>query len=375
MLSSYLRVLAFIAFVGMVWVPVAMATDGEPVNIRIAVDQKYDDNVTYSNTNPKSDYITALKGGVTFKRAEQNTRFQIGGDIIQEIFWDETNNSNTSEFMNIRVEHELSKTERLLLEDTFSHTYDPTSFEEESERVGGRFSFYRNSFDVLFTKDMAKDFGVSVGYGNDADVASRDGLTDSYVNRLSLEGTYALSTQSTVFGVYEFLHRKLEPGGAATIHTLSTGVRQSLTEKLSVEGRVGVDIVDSYNGETIVKPLWRVTVQDQINERTSANITMQQRHSTNPFTSDVFNSWSVSGGLQREFTKKLDGGLTLFYSQGEFNNLAIEEEFVGVNAALNYLINKDWQSALAYGFSEKMATQEGREYDKNTVTLTLKREF
>jgi hypothetical protein len=375
MLRNIFLVKFFLLFAAVFAVSDLHAGQGD-IKLKGSLGQRYDDNITYVNRDRKSDFITLLSAGVSLDYEDQRTLADLSLNVTQQLFWRYTKNHNTTEDGALHLQHELTHSDAVIVSDTFSHADEPQSFEEEFARGGGRIGYFRNKFDVAYARRFSEPLNARIGYGHDVDLANRSNVIDSHANRFSVGGDYSFSSQSRILGMYEFLNRKLEPGGRANIHTISGGLRQYFTSQLSLEGRAGVDIIDSYNGEMFVKPLWTMTLSDQMNERTMVNLlSFTQRYSTNPYNSDVFNSWRLSGGINTELYKKLQGSVSAFYGQGKYISLNIKENLFGGHVALTYDINPNWKGNLSYTYSETTSYTEEREYRKNVFSLGVSAEF
>lgn len=344
-------------------------------DIQASADQTYDDNITFAESNEQTDFISRLTVGGGVKYEGRKTRVQFKGDVSQEIFWKESGNNNTSEEVKVSFVHHLTRFDTVQITDGFSHTYEPRSFEEEFERTGGRFSYFRNNLNLLYGHEFSERFQMRAGYGNDISVASRSDVLDSFVNSASLEASYAFSSRSSVMGRYDFLHRHLDPGGNAVINTFSAGATQYFTEQLSVEGQAGLDVIHSFNGDSIVRPLWFVRVADQFTERNTADIQFSQRYSTNSYTSDVFNSWRISGNLRSQLLKKLRGSASVFYGRGKYDVIAVKDSFFGGSAVLTCDLAKRVEGTLSYSYSRQSSNFDVREYGKNLISLGIQSVF
>ncbi len=347
------------------------------IKIRASAGQKYDDNINFGTQGNKlADFVSTLSTGMSLSYETQRTLTQVIANVTQELYWKYTENQNTAEDLTFSLKQALTKHDNILMSDSFTHTYEPQTFDEEFARVGGRFSYFRNRFDIGYLRDFSEQFTTKIGYGNDLDISNNADLLDSYVNRASVEGRYALSSKRSVFATYDFLHRELDPrGGQANINTLSGGLREYFTEQLSLEGRVGIDIVDSYNDKRYYKPLYTATLTDQLNERTAANLSFTQRYSTNPYTSDVFNSWRISGALNSQLNSRLSTTASIFYGRGEYISLNIEDNLIGGNIGFSYDLNKYLKANVSYTYSETTSNVSSREYRKNVVFLGMTTEF
>ena len=345
------------------------------IKLRTWTGHSYDDNITFTEKDRQADFITTLGLGADFNYALKRMSLGLSADVIQQLFWRYTGNHNTSQQAVMKLGYELSKHEYVTLSDSFSHSYEPSSFEEEFDRISGRYSYYRNRFDVAYGRHITEQFDIKVGYGYDLDRSSRSDLVDSDLNRFSLEAGYAFSSKTMVLGNYEFVIRDLDPGGEATVHTLNAGLRRFLTEQLSLETWAGVDIIDSYNGESIIEPRGTVTFKDQITEKTSVNGTFAQRYTTNAFTDDVFNSWKVSGGLDSQLSRRLGGMAEVFYGRGKYVSLDLKDDFLGGSVGLTYDICKNIRGYFSYTYSQTASNIGSREYRRNAVFLGVSTAF
>ncbi|MBN1586368.1 MAG: outer membrane beta-barrel protein [Candidatus Omnitrophica bacterium] len=345
------------------------------VKVSASASQVYDDNITYAQRDAQSDFVTRLSPEVRLSYENGRTQASLSADLSHEVYWRYSDNDHTSEHAKVDLLHQLSKNDSIRVTDRFSHSYEPAAFDEQLARVGGRYSYYKNSFDISYFKEFSRDWRFNFGYGYDVDTTNRADLLDSEVHRVTLGADYILSSRDRVLGKYDFLHRTLDPGGDANIHSLSLGERHNFSEKLSIEGFAGVDMIESYNGESIVKPLWTVMLSNRITDRTSASLSFTQRYSTNPYTSDVFNSWRVSGEIGSQILKKLRGSASLFYARGEYDSLDLKDEFVGAGVALNYELRKDLTGSVSYNYSQSMSNVETREYEKNVLSFGISSEF
>jgi hypothetical protein len=357
----------------------AVAAEGRQTDVRVtaSVGQRFDDNINYTRDDEQSDLITTLGAGVGVAYESKRTPIDVSAEVVQEVFLEHTEERNTAAYLGVRAKHELTEHETVTVANRFSHTAEPRTFEDEFERVGGRFDYTRNRLDIDYRRELTPRATVSAGYGYDVDNASGSGLLDSSVNRVSMENSYAINSKNAMFGRYEFLHRALEPVGAtARVYTVSAGARHHFTEQLSLEARAGADIIDSYSGDRLVRPVWTATLTDQIDERTSADLlSFSQRYSTSPYTDDVFNSWRVSGAVHRQLRSRLQGSASAFYGRGKYVALGIREDLVGANAALSYELTKRMRATVSYTFSDATSNIGAREYRKNTLLVSLSTAF
>lgn len=355
--------------------PSAMAGDFN-VDYRFRVGQFYDDNVAYSTEgNEQTDYITRITPGIGLRYDTVDTQVRFTTDITQEYFWVNTDNHNTSVFADLNVQHQFTKYDAVVVKNRFSRTLDPASFDEQFARVGGRFRRYQNEFDLKYLREINDKLAVSLGGGYDVNLVSRNDLIDSTVLRVSAEGSYELTSKNTLFSRYDYSRRDYEPGGTASVHTISGGARQMVTDTLSIQGFAGFDIVTAIDDDTKVRPSWSIGLTDDLNETTTFDLNVGQRYSTNPYTSDVFDSWTVDATLSRQLTAKLRGSASAYYGSGEYDEIALEENFFGGNLELAYDIRDNVQGKVAYTHTTTESNFDTREYEKNVVYLGVSSQF
>jgi hypothetical protein len=345
------------------------------VKVRAAAKQLFDDNINYSEKNRNTDFISTLSAGASLNYEGKRTQAEFAADVTQQLYWDLTENNNTSEHLSLVLNHQLTKYDSIQITDTFTHAYDPGSFDEQFGRVSGRYSYYSNQFGLGYMREFSEQLSAKVNYGYDVETTSREDLFDSFVNRVSLEGSYALSSKSIMFTTYEYHNRELESVGNASVNTFGGGWRQNFTEQLSLEGRAGIDLIDSYNGEELTEPMWKLTLIDRLTETHSAILSFTQRYSTNAYTDDIFNSWRVSGGITSQLSKKVLGSATAFYGRGEYDSTGIEDNLFGGQAALSYDLYKNYNLDLSYSYSQTTSNLNSREYRKNVVFLGVSGAF
>lgn len=342
--------------------------------IRASTGQKFDDNINYSKNDRKADFISDLKVGVDLNVENKRYFSRLSVDIIQELFWDNTENQNMTELFNGEFTYNLSKFDKISVSDKFTHTDRPMSFEEEFES-NGRFNKISNIFDVYYEKEFSSDLYGKIGYGNDINRANRDDVLDSTLNRLFVEGGMLLESKNIISARYDYLTRDLDPGGSVSFNSLSVNMKQYLTDKVSFEGRVGVDFIETYNDNTFAKPSWSVRLVDQFTKTEESYIAFVQRYSTNPYTEDVYNSWRISTGLNSKLSKKMEASADLFYGASNYETLSLKEKMFGIKFNLDYDISKDMNGNFSYTCSVKNSNDDSREYLKNVVFLGLSTDF
>lgn len=353
-----------------------MANAGEQ-NIRVqgSIGQKYDDNITYDSSDEVSDFITTLGTGIDLNYTNRRTSAKIKARIVEQLYLDLTENNNSSQYLTMTVKHDLTKYDSFSLSNSFSHSSDPYTLEEQFGRTGGRYDSYRNQLDLSYVKNFSKRLSMRFGYQNNIDQKDRSDLLDSYINKVLIDGIYSSNAKTTFFLGYEFLDHELGSVGNATIHTVNGGIKYFLTEQFSIESRMGIDFIDSFNGNSLIEPMWSVMLSNQITEKESVDLSFSKRYSTNSYTEDVFDSWQVSSKIHSQLSRKLSSSLEMFYGQGTYDSSDVEESFLGGDASLSYEINKNLRGNVAYKNTQTTSNVESNEYKKNVISVGIVGEF
>jgi len=345
------------------------------VRVRGNASETYDDNITYRKDDTRSDLITALTAGIGAKYEGRLFNFDLVGNVTQQLFADNPNYSNNSQDFTLQALSELSKYDRVNLRDTFSHTYEPRSFEEAFGVTTGRYSYFRNRLYADYTRDIMKNLSAILRYTNAMDMPLRDDLSDSYLNSGGGELDYSLSSATIVSASYDFSLRSFDPGSDAYTHAFAGGLRQYITKQLYFDGRAGADYVISYNKQDYFKPMFGATLTDELDQNTVASVSFMLQSYTNAYSQDVFDYWQVSGDLKKQLLQRLNIALSAFYGRGKYLSLDIKDDLFGCNAGLVYDFTEHIRGSITYRYSNAASTSRAREYSKNTVYVGLTAEF
>jgi len=345
------------------------------IKVEGSVSEIYDDNTTFTEENEKSDSITNLTLSLAVKYEGKTQTLKFIGHINQQIFAENHGFNNTSQDFDLIFSSELSKYDRISLENVFTHTYEPRSFEEAFGRTGGRYSYYRNRFNFNYTKDISKQFSLITRYANEINEISREDLKDSYLNKVGFEVDYFTSFATLLLFSYGFANRKFEYSKDASIQTMAIGIRPYISKRVYFDGKIGVDFINSYNDKGYSKPLILASLTDEISRNTRAGLSFAKQYNTDAYTEDIFNYWQTSAFFKRELLKRLRYSLSGFYGEGEYVSLDIIDKLWGANIALTYDFREKLRGNLGYTYSDLDSTDVSREYIKNTVFLSLTVEF
>ena len=346
------------------------------VKLRAAGDETYDDNITYIKASPLNDFITHLNLGVDAIAEEKLQSIKLSGDVHEYIFADHGNFDNTAEQAAIDFSREFSKRDRIHLNDTYSHTYEPQSFEDAFGRSRGRYGYHRNNFSISYEKDVLKQLTLGARYSNQANLITTSDIRDSYLNLAGADAVYHFDSKMQAGVSYDFSQRSFENGGGDShTHGLSATVRHYLTEKLYFDGKAGADFITGFDGSDLVRPHFEASLTEEISKVTTGQISFRKEYNTSSFASDLFNEWRVSAFLTRYFTERFKASASVFYGEGEYPGLARTDKLSGAAIGLSYDLKKNLSGNIQYSYSNVNSTQSDQEYTKNSVSVGLSSEF
>ncbi len=364
--ATALVVLGAIVFV----IPKAFAWRGWDVDAKSIISASFDDNVTLAKTNKKKDLVTSALVGLSLRQEGKRHSLGISGNITQQIFSDNNDFNNTVEDMAVDFQKELSKHDQLSVINTFRHAQEPRSFEDAFGRTTGRYSYYRNNFDLKYFKDLTSRLTVMSRYGHELYAISREDISDSILHRPGVELNFTADSDTVYLIGYDYQDRTFDSGGKSFIHTVMVGLRRFLTKQLSVEMRGGSSLTESaHNGHRTTKPSVQVQLNDNINDKTSVSMGYRKENMPNAFTQDVFDLWQLALNIKRQIFKRLAFVLTSFYGEGEFHSLQIHERLNGVSGRFNYEARENLQIFLEYSHARADSNDDAREYNRNLVSL------
>ena len=206
------------------------------------VSTAYDSNVTFVNDNEKADSVTNLTVGLGAKQEGKTYQLNAAGNITQHLFARNSSFNNNSQDINIDFQKEISKYDRFSLSNRFVHAEEPSSFEDDFGRTSGRYSYYRNTFNSTYTRDLSKHISVESHYGNQNYTTSQAGANDSLLHSVGLDISYIQSSATAYLLGYDFTTRHINTIGNANVHTDFNGV-SSFSYQATLRGRPGGDVL------------------------------------------------------------------------------------------------------------------------------------
>lgn len=373
----YLRIAAVTIFLIFLLTPIAYTSRWQGLEVipRASFSEGYDDNVTYVEHNSIRDFVTSFLAGAGIKREGKTYSLGIDVSVACQLFAGNASFNNAAEYMAVRAKKELSKYDQFTLNDSFSHSEEPRSFEDAFGRTGGRYFTYQNYFTMGYRRDLSRQLAWELRYGNDSKNFSRKDLDDSSVNTAGTGLDYAFDSKTVLSPKYDYTRQDFSSGHSATEHEISVNLRRFLTEQLYFDLQTGVDFMDSYNGRNYTRLLYRAGLTNDIDETTRCGISVEKKFSTTSYAQDLLDSWRVSIELAKQLTARFQTRLNAFYGNGAYVATDIKDKLIGVNAWGSYDLTEKIRLNLNYVYSKDDSTQLMNSYTKNAGYAGVTAEF
>ncbi|MDD5348337.1 MAG: hypothetical protein PHT59_06975, partial [Candidatus Omnitrophica bacterium] len=343
----------------------ALPNDVADLQLSATVIESYDDNITFAQSNAKSDSLTSVIVALEAIREEKLKKISLGASIAHNFYQTYSDFDNTAVTLTGSLQQEFDKYSRISLRDAFRHADEPASFEDEFGRTAGRYSYYRNNLDLEYTHDFTRQFTMIARASNEVYDVNRNDLSDSYLYRLGLEGDYALSSQAIVYGLYDVYRREFDPGQEALFNLLAAGSRYYFTSQLSCDARAGVNFINSYDEKDYTKPSLFVSITDEFDAASRATLSVVREYSANRDTQDLFDYWQANASFTRQAFERLRASLNAFYGKGTYDAYDIEDTLQGAGASFEYDLLHNARLVLRYTYSRTESNVTSREYKRN----------
>ena len=334
----------------------------------------YDDNINSDHENEKEDIVTNLVLGLGLNQKGKTYLLHVEGDVTQEIFAEYEDFNNTEQDFSVDFSKDVSKHEKLEISNDFLHARRPRTFDDDFGRTSGQYSSYRNKFDVMYSKKITEKYGFKGGYDNEVYEVSREDMSDSLMNRMTLEMDYIRGSLSELFSKYVFSVRDYELGQEFFIHTLAGGIRQYLSKQLLLEASAGGAFIDGISMEdhSRVRPDFRVSLSDHIDDNTTLSFIYRKESRAKGYKADIFDSWQLDAKVEREINARVDLTLSGFYGEGEYWTDDTRDDYLGAGGEVGYRLNSHTKTFLSYKHTMNDSNDRTREYDRNVVSTGIK---
>jgi len=345
------------------------------ITLRSRIQQMYDDNVTFASINKKEDFITVFTIGMDARYAGKMNSLELITDITRNTFVSHQDFNNTSEDVTLRFQREFSKFDRISLRDSFTHAEEPRSFEDEFGRTSGRYSYYRNNFNISYTRDISKSLSFNLRYANRIYAVSREDMSDSYFNNIGFDASYIFGPRTIATFSYDYEHRKFDPGAKSYIHKIAALLRRYITPHLYFDISSGVSFAHSYSGENYSQPLFAFSLAEEVNKNSRVGLSFVKEYATNSYTANIFDRWSISMFFVYDILERLQCSFSFFYSNVKYKIVDIADKYFGSRISFIYDISDNLRGDISYSYSNTSSDVDLREYRKNKVSLGIKWEF
>ncbi|MCA9400693.1 MAG: outer membrane beta-barrel protein [Candidatus Omnitrophica bacterium] len=353
----------------------AFAVSGKNLELHGSVSNRYTDNLLSAEVDEMEDFVTDLSLGFGFVKEEQTFDFSFIGYISQEIYGEYTQFNNTSEDLNFSFHKTFSKQTTLEITHDFRHAEQPEDFEDAFGRTTGLYSYYDNELSISLQHDLSKSNNITMEYSAEYYDLDRQDINSSLYHEAGLTWRHNRSLKTAFLAEYEFVNRDFIGGNDYSAHSALTGVERWLTSQVLLEIKGGSSFIETFTGDSKVRPKMEIRLTDDLSERTQFLFRVVHDYSSKTSKEDLFKRWEYSGRLKHKFSSRINSSCTLFYGTGEFDGLNLEDDFFGIRARGEYLLSDAMSVFLSYAYTDNNSNDPGREYTKNTVTAGLDIQF
>lgn len=344
----------------------------------VSLGEMFDDNITYDKENKKEDLITILGVGMSAKYEGKTKTLELAANIGNHTFAKNTVFNNINQDITINFKNEFSEYDRMSLTNTFRHTDAPILFREDlfqvqQARTQGSFDIFNNRFHADYSRDVFKQMNVTLKYDNNIDVYSGFDLQGSTLNRVGVESDYSITPDTTFLFLYDFANRKFEEGSDSSTNTVTTGIRQYITRKIYFDGKAGLSFIDSFNDESLIRPVLEAAFSYQVDTFTLARLSYTEKTDTSSYSFNIFDKSRTTAAVTQQLSERFRCSLSISYgelSSSDFNRILLDS-----SALFTYDINKNLKGNLTYTFSDADTKNSTAGYTKNTIFLGLTAEF
>jgi len=307
---------------------------------------------------------------------------------------------------NLKLDHQFNPRFNLKASESFIYSQEPELVDPNAILLRQDSEGFHNIAIVDFTGLLTERVGFGVGYQNNwfdyqqSGDGSRSALLDRVEQYIHLDARYLVRENLTALAGYQFgtVHYTAgdalsyyDPNGLqsddrdSTSHYFYVGGDGSVSERLTLSGRLGVQYTDFDElDETSTSPYVDISAtynylpgsSFRVGVRHFRNSTDQIGSSLDPVTDQE--STAVYGLIDHRITSRLQGQLFGQYQHGEFNGGSLDKQddnifLVGVN--LNYMINEYLSAEAGYNYDKLNTDISGRSFTRNRVFLGLKARY
>jgi hypothetical protein len=377
--------------------------EGISVKIEGIITENYSNNVTFAHDDKdkKEQFTTMLTFGLDLNYEGKRKTLGLTGQINYPLRLKSSDVRNSSEMLTLSFLDEVTKYDRVYINNTFTHTQVPGSFEEDSDyeeceklfeefgldavrndprcakfeeefgRDQGKFDAYTNNLNINYSKTINDKIKFTAGYGNSINKTSKETSDDSVLDKYRISVSYSPSYNSSFSLSYSFSDTRYEEGDSISINSIKAGIKKYITKRLLFNGDIGMVYTPSTDTTS-----FDVIFTSEVDEKTNANISFSRDIRAATDREDVFRSWRVTGRLMITLLKDLNSSISGFYGQGKFVSEGETDTLVGGTILLRYTFWKHKRGprlfgSLGYTYSELDSTDEEKGYDRSSINSRL----
>jgi hypothetical protein len=305
--------------------------------------------------------------GLQYYLEDKTQSLDILGQLHHQYYFDHTEFNNFSQDIGAFYKKQTSEFHTFGVEDTFTHDQDATTFEDEFGRESGRFDTYINDFSYTDSRQLTPENLLRVSYSNEIKEVDHPDLLDSVENNINIEINQVWSPKTEVFLTYDFLHSYIDLPDNAFLHILAPGLKRYLSPKVFLKTYAGLNFVQTYDGENLVRPAYFAELTYTLDETSTVILSYKKAHVTTGYIDDVFDQWRTSLEFKKELSERLSGYIKTFTGAGEFVRRDINDEFSAIGTGVSYLVSRNVRANLSFEYSNKNSNVVEREYTKSTI--------
>jgi hypothetical protein len=336
------------------------------------ISETYDDNILYDPDDELDDLITNTLVGVGFEQEQKTYRLNLEGSVEHNIFAEHQSFDNTSQHFDLQLGKQLSDLGDLMINNNFEHAEVPDTFEETFGRERGRYEFYKNAFELIYSQNINVWHGYNISYGNKIYDADRIDIPASMSHILGLEWNYQANPSDIYSLNYEANYTSYEDADDGNIHKLFGRWKHLYDKRTELQIDAGASFIYSFDDENSVKPFALLKLTNEIAQNTQFAVSLKKEYQPSHFRNDIFDLWQLSVDLHQQFTEKLGVEVAIFYGLGKYLNADIEDQLAGTDINLGYEIKENIKIFLRHIFAWNDSNEDLRDYDKNRVSLGIK---
>jgi hypothetical protein len=342
--------------------------EGWEMSVKGSIAEFYSDNLFFdTDEDQDAKWVTSLNLNVNAHYTGERQSLEMRGSINAWVNNDDFKDERVSESVYLDYHRDLSEYHRFNLRNSFHHTRFPTTFEEEFGRKSADLDDYRNNFNLDYSRDISENHTITTHYSNLVYWTSKeeDVSRDSVQNAIRVSLNYKFDIATTTRLAYGYSHRNFEGSDNISIHSVGAGLRRYITKRLFVDGNIGWQTSSDTDSLAFL-----VNLEYEIDEKSNAGLYYSNTIRTSN-DGDTFDSWQISGDINRRFLEDFNANLRGFYGEGEFESTGIEDRFSGASVSLSYVISEHLSARFSYYLSNLDSDDKSREYTRNSIGAGL----